>query len=222
MVSGEWVRMRKRVLVVAAEKFELEPIRKIVCAMRDTEYVLVANGPGPKLARQAVESAGGAAAFDAIVSVGLCGALDGGLGIASIVVAQTVNGLPVAQPRVAGDSVCGPIASVDYVAGTVEEKRRLRSTGAIAVEMEAAAVHEKAVEAGRPFYAVKAVSDTADEGFTLDLNAARNADGRFSVLQILSQAFRSPLTGFPELVRLKRNGERAVNALGDFFAHCIF
>jgi hypothetical protein len=88
--------------------------------------------------------------------------------------------------------------------------------------MEAAAVHERAREAGRPFFAVKAVSDTADEGFTLDLNAARRRDGRFSVMHILGQAFRSPSTGFPELVRLKRNGGRALTALGDFFANCSF
>jgi hypothetical protein len=214
--------MKKRVLVVAAEQFELDPIRKAVAFGGNTEYVFVANGPGRRLARQAVESAGPPASFDALVSVGLCGALDEGLGIASIVVADAVNGVPVAEPHMAGNMVRGPIASVDYVAGTVEEKRRLRTSGAIAVEMEAAAVHEKALEAGRPFFAVKAVSDTADEGFTLDLNAARDVEGRFNVMQILGQAFRSPVKGFPELIRLKRNGERAVTALGDFFAHCSF
>jgi hypothetical protein len=214
--------MKKRVLVVAAEQFELDPIRKAVASGGDAEYVFVANGPGPRLARRAVESAGPVADFDALVSVGLCGALDDGLSIGSIVVAQAVNGLPAADPCAVGEMVRGPIASVDYVAGTVEEKRRLKSTGAIAVEMEAAAVHEKALEAGRPFFAVKAVSDTAGEEFTLDLNAARDAQGRFRIMQILGQAFRTPVTGLPELIRLKRNGERAVAALGDFFAHCSF
>jgi adenosylhomocysteine nucleosidase len=214
--------MRRRVLVVAAEQFELDPLRKAVSGRDDVEFVFVANGPGPKLAGEAVESAGAAESFDAFVSVGLCGALETGIGIAAIVVADAVNGRPVARPGGAGGTVRGPIASVDYVAGTVEEKRRLRNTGAIAVEMEAAAVHEKACKAGKPFFAVKAVSDTADEGFTLDLNAARDRDGRFSVMHILGQALRSPVTGFPELVRLKRNGGRALNALGDFFANCSF
>ena len=214
--------MKRRVLVVAAEQFELDPIRRAVSRRDDVEYVFVANGPGPKLAREAVESAAGSDAFDAYVSVGLCGALADGLGIGAIVVADAVNGVPVALPQADIATVRGPIASVDYVADTVEEKRRLRSTGAIAVEMEAAAVCEKAREAGRPFFAVKAVCDTAGEGFTLDLNAARDRDGRFSVRHILGQAFRSPVTGFPELLRLKRNGGRAVNALGDFFANCSF
>jgi uridine phosphorylase len=216
--------MKRRVLVVAAEEFELRPLRKAVAERLDTEYVFVANGPGRKLAREAVESAGVPVSFDAFVSVGLCGALEEELGIGFIVVGHTVNGVRIQEPRGGGEMFRwhGEIASVDRVAGTVEEKRRLRSTGAIAVEMEAAAVLEKAQEVGRPFYAVKAVSDTANEGFTLDLNAARDAEGRFSVMRVLGQAFRSPLTGFPELARLKRNGEHAVNALGDFFAHCSF
>src|SRR5687768_2589646 len=100
--------MKKRVLIVAAEQFELDPIRKAVAPGGDTEYVFVANGPGPKLARQAVESAGRPEDFDVFVSVGLCGALDDVLGIGSIVVAQAVNGRPAARLRAAGAMVCGP------------------------------------------------------------------------------------------------------------------
>jgi adenosylhomocysteine nucleosidase len=219
--------MKRRVLVVAAEEFELAPIRRAVAGRDDTEYVFAANGPGPKLARDAVKSAGGTAEYHAVVSVGLCGALVDGLDVGSIVVGNGVNGVNISEPRVDADYAMGsrnigPIASVNYVAGTVDEKRRLRRTGAIAVEMEAAAVLELASEVARPFYCVKAVSDIAGESFALDLNAARDTDGRFSVMRILGQALRAPGTGFPELARLKRNGERAANALGEFFAHCDF
>jgi adenosylhomocysteine nucleosidase len=226
--------MRRRVLVVAAEEFELAPLRKVVAGREDTDYVFVANGPGPRLAREAVKSAGMPISFDAFVSVGLCGALSDELSIGSIVVGNGVNGVPLADARgsvlpsgcrtatVREHCSIGAIASVDYVAGTIEEKQRLRKTGAIAVEMEAAAVLELAREVARPFYCVKAVSDVASESFALDLNAARDRDGRFSVMRILGQAFRSPATGFPELARLKRHGERAANALGEFFAHCNF
>jgi hypothetical protein len=214
--------MKRRVLVVAAEEFELAPIRKAVAGSDHTDYVFVANGPGPKLAREAVKSAGQPAAFHSIVSVGLCGALVNELSVGSIVVGNGVNGVNIPEPRIGPGSCAGRIASVDYVAGTVEEKQRLRETGAIAVEMEAAAVLEVAREVGRPFYCVKAVSDVAGESFALDLNAARDSDGRFRLMRILGQACRSPRTGFPELIRLKRNCERAASALGDFFAHCDF
>jgi len=213
--------MKNRVLVVAAEEFELAPIRKAV-AGGDVEYVFAAKGPGPKLAREAVKSAGEPAAFDSFVSVGLCGALIDELAVGSIVVGSGVNGINIAAPRVGTRSHAGPIASIDYIAGTAEEKQRLRRTGAIAVEMEAAAVLELAQEAGRPFYCVKAVSDTAAESFSVDLNAARDSDGRFRIMHILGQALRSPLARVPELARLKRNCDRAANALGDFFAYCNF
>jgi adenosylhomocysteine nucleosidase len=214
--------MKRRVLVVAAEQFELGPIRRAVSGRDDTEFVLVANGPGPRLAREAVRSAGVPVAFDSFVSAGLCGALIDELSVATIVIGNQVNGIGIPEPRSGQAYYSGAIASVDYIAGTVEEKRRLRKTGAIAVEMEAAGVLDLAREAGRPFYCVKSVSDVADEGFTVNLNAARDGEGRFSVMRILGQACRSPLTAFPELARLKRNGERAASALGEFFAHCNF
>jgi nucleoside phosphorylase len=216
--------MKRRVLVVAAEQFELAPIRRAVARRNDAEFVLVANGPGPRLARRAAESAGELVAFDSFVSVGLCGALQEELTVGMIVIGGTVNEVRVQEPRYSGEifSWTGPIASVNYVAGTVDEKRRLRKTGAIAVEMEAAAVLEVAREVGRPFYCVKSVSDLADEGFTVNLNATRDDEGRFSVIRILGQACRSPVKAFPELARLKRNGERAATALGEFFAHCNF
>lgn len=172
------------------------------------------------MAREAVESVG--TAFDAFVSAGLCGGLIDELTVGSIVVGNSVNGVNIPEHRLGSPCHHGQIASVDYVAGTVEEKQRLRKTGAIAVEMEAAAVLELAREAGRAFYCVKAVSDVAGESFAIDFNAARDNDGRFSVMRILGQACRSPVAGFPELARLKRNSEQAANALGDFFAHCNF
>jgi nucleoside phosphorylase len=104
----------------------------------------------------------------------------------------------------------------------VEEKARLRSTGALAVEMEAAALASRAEQWRKPFFCVRAVSDVAADGFALDLNTVRDKDGRFSTRRILAQALRRPVTVLPELVRLKRNSDSASRALGDFFADCSF
>ena len=214
--------MKRRVLVVAAEPWELAPLKSAALHRTSIEYVFVAAGPGPRLAAAAVRSAGVPVAFDAFVSVGLCGALAPELKVADIVVGREVNGIEVPEPRVGLRYTSGPVASVDYVAGTVEEKRRLRRTGAIAVEMEAAAVLEEARAAARPCYCVKVVSDTADEGFVLDLNAARDQEGRFRTGRILLQAARSPVKAAPELARLYGTGRRALKALGEFFAECNF
>jgi nucleoside phosphorylase len=178
----------RTVLVVAAERFELKHIRP-----RDDQFwILATNGPGPVLAAEAADSA--RQPVDAVLSTGLCGGLAGDLEVGDIVVGTAVNGMPINVPQVAGRYLAGPIASIDHVAQTVAEKRALRDAGSVAVEMEAAAVLERARRWGVPFYCVRVVSDTWNEGFTLDLNAARDASGRFRAGRIIAQAMRRPVS----------------------------
>jgi hypothetical protein len=56
----------------------------------------------------------------------------------------------------------------------------------------------------------------------LDLNAARDDEGRFSVVKIFRQAVRRPLVVVPELLRLQRNSHLAAKALGVFLGDCSF
>jgi nucleoside phosphorylase len=172
------------------------------------------------LAGEAADAAG--PNVDVVLSVGLCGALVEELEVGQIVAGSSINGVEIDRPRCQMKAVSGPIASVDRVAQTVAEKRRLRETGAIAVEMEAAAVLERAREWKVPFYCIRAVSDRASEGFALDLNAARDEVGRFKASRVLGQAIRRPWVGFPELWRLRRNSEVAAKALGEFIGNCSF
>jgi nucleoside phosphorylase len=83
------------------------------------------------LAGEAADSVG--PEVDLVLSVGLCGALVDGLEIGQIVVGSSINGTPIDRPQSLGSAVSGPIVSIDRVAQTVAEKRRLRETGAIAV-----------------------------------------------------------------------------------------
>lgn len=206
MVPRQWLCGVTRVLIVAAEHWELKYIRP------RPNWRLAANGPGPLLAAAAVSDDA-----DVVVSTGLCGALVPDLRIGDVVVGTAVNGVPV---ETLPGGFAGPLASIDRVAATVAEKRELARTGAVAVEMEAAGVLDRARVLGQRFYCVKAVSDAADEGFTLDFNAAREPSGRFSVRRILAQAARRPLVVGPELIRLKRASDRAARALEDFFERC--
>lgn len=187
------------------------------------DVVCVANGPGPRLASAAAEEAAKRLEHvEAFISTGYCGALDNELRRFGIVVASDVNGSPARQPDGAAGHAAGAMLSQDTVASSVEEKSRLRKTGAIAVEMEAAGIERVARAAGVPFYCVRVVTDAASEALALDFNRMRDSDGRFSRARILAAACRRPGRIFPELMKLDRTCKSASIALGDFIANCRF
>jgi adenosylhomocysteine nucleosidase len=201
--------------------------------------VLVANGPGPKLAAEAVEIAKGREALTGLVSTGFCGALDPALKALDIFVATEIlsppnpdyvgqailpaAGIP-AGSKAGGRQECLPhkLLSIDRVASTVAEKRELyATTGAAAIEMEAAGVAEKAKEYNLPFYCIRVVTDSATESFPLDFNRMRDASGRFSRTKIIAAALRHPSV-FPKLIELNKRCKLAAEALGDFIADTRF
>jgi adenosylhomocysteine nucleosidase len=196
-------------LIVAAEERELSGIRK----HNGNRWVMLANGPGSRLVTEALREKKN---VDGIVSTGFCGALDPALRVGDIV----VSGEPVRSRRA---FIQGEILSVDRVAVTAAEKGALRErTGAVAVEMESAAVAAKAREWGVPFRCVKVVSDAAAEDMPLDFNLYRDASGRFSRTRIALAAMLRPFTVMPGLLRLDRNCRDAAGKLGEFFADCEF
>ena len=133
-------------LLVAAERREFDGLMKrleaskkldwpvefaVESQFRGERWWMVANGPGREAVEQALESR---VEVSGIVSTGFCGALDPALGI--------------------GDIVEHGLVCADRVAVTAGEKAELRAkTGAAAVDMESAAVAEKAagVERTVPF-----------------------------------------------------------------------
>jgi len=187
--------------------------------------VLVANGPGPKLAGWAVEIARKHQELRGLVSTGFCGALHPALEPCDIFVATEVLGVAhaLSVPRSHScDRQTGKLLSIDRVVSTASEKADLHQTGADAVEMEAAAVAAKAAEWNLPFFCVRVVTDTAAESFPLDFNRMRDADGRFSRIKILTAALRRPGSVLPGLVKLNKRCKDASQALGDFIVNASF
>jgi hypothetical protein len=66
------------------------------------------------------------------------------------------------------------------------------------------------------------VTDTVNEGFSIDFNRMRDSDGRFSRSRIIKEACRNPFKLFPELLQFDRRCRRAATLLGDFIADCQF
>ncbi len=185
------------------------------------ETLLVADGMGWKRAARAM-AAGETFRPDAVVSTGFCGALDERLAIADVVSATSVVGGGDEHPALPLGGRTGKIVSIDHVAQTAREKRKLRETGAVAVEMEAAAVARAAAERGIPFYCARAVTDLAGETMANDFNGALREDGHLDTMNVLRGALCRPTSRIPELLRLRRRCVRAAEALGEFFVGCRF
>jgi len=115
----------------------------------------------------------------------------------------------------------GPVLTVNRFITTAEEKHLLRATGAIAVEMEAAAVAAEAARLDLPFFCIRTVSDPAGQTFSIDFNQSRRPDGTFSTPRIAAQAALSP-AGWRELIRMGRAAHHSAQALGEFLGSCRF
>lgn len=191
--------------------------------------VLVAGGPGEANAAAAVEAAAERFRLTAILSTGYAGGLSPDLRVGNILIADRVARegadveYAVSLPERSATALArhGSLVTVDRVIETADEKVRLHRSGFAAVDMEAAAVAEQARGRGLPFYAVRVISDAADEDLEFDFNSARRADGAFSGWSIVAQAGLSRKR-WRKLFELKRNGEEASRALARFLDACRF
>lgn len=190
------------------------------------QLLLVADGPGPKLASAAAAAALAAAPHPviAIVSIGLCGALDPALRVGDILVAdelETAHGRYRLQvPERFGPAAVGGLLSLDRFLVSAEEKAQGHARQALGVEMEAGGLVQLAEARGLPLFAIKVVSDEAHENFAMDFNDYRDADGRFALRRIALAALARPFSALPAVIRMGRNSKLGSERLGAFLADC--
>jgi len=196
------------------------------------EVYLINTGMGPAAASAAAQSVLSEMALDAVVSTGYAGAL-GPAGIGDVILGTDVRDwtrehaqavfqadpalLAIAR-EAAGEAKLawseGPVAAAARILCRADEKRALaEASGAIAVDMESAAIARAAASRNVPFLLVRAVSDRADENLPMDFNLWLTPGGR---VRALAQLVRRPSI-LRALFQMKRQVEQGSQNLACFF-----
>ncbi|HEY2483286.1 MAG TPA: hypothetical protein VGI30_13985 [Caulobacteraceae bacterium] len=159
----------------------------------------------------------------ALLSFGLCGALDPTFQVGDMILGETVttdNSCYIADPTwtlelaaaVPGARRTG-IAAGNAIAGSRKAKAALRSrSGAGAVDMESHLVAEAAARLSVPFAVLRSVSDRADHAICGAAQAGFSITGKPDVAAVLKALLSRPHQ-FPSLVRNAIHAATAFRAL---------
>jgi adenosylhomocysteine nucleosidase len=198
--------------------------------------LLVISGIGPVAARAASEALVAAGA-GALVSWGVAAGL-GSAAPGALVLADRVVELPDPKQSGDGDSVVipanaswtdrlagrlplpflrGSIAGVSRVLSTPAEKREVASSGALAADMETAAIARVAQQAGIPWIAIRAVSDGVDHALPRSVIRAINGTGDVQLGRLAAGLAHHPADAL-ELPRIARGFNAALRTLREVAA----
>jgi adenosylhomocysteine nucleosidase len=131
-----------------------------------------------------------------VVSAGVCGALAPELAVGALVVPEAVVG-PDGRRRVtsvgAGPRRHGTLLTTDHVLEDAAAKsRHWLESGALAVDMESAAILDWAAARGLPAIVVRGVSDPAGRGVPADLARVVQDDGRVRPIRAVTAMLARP------------------------------
>lgn len=181
-----------------------------------------AGGGGAKGAERAAEGlvAGGATA---LLSFGLAGGLHPALQAGDLLIPATVvldretwaadPGLMARLGPATPGALYGTLYGGGAVLATAADKAALHAhTGAVAVDLESAAVARVARRHGLPFAVLRAVCDPAGRDLPRAALVALDPDGRIGALRVGGAVLARP-SDIPALIRLATDAARARRAL---------
>jgi adenosylhomocysteine nucleosidase len=182
-------------------------------------FLAVITGMGFDRARSAIDWLLDKRTPKLVIAAGFAGALEPSLGVGSVVVGSEViesedQSWRTAIPAELGDRHCGRILTSSVLVARASKKRSLfRETGAIAVDMESAAIAEACQAKRIPCAVVRAISDTAATNLSPALERLLS-QGQVSWPRALAAVIRHPsLIG--EFRRLARDTRLAARNLAD-------
>jgi adenosylhomocysteine nucleosidase len=185
-------------------------------ARRLTAHVLCSGGRPEVAARQALELIN--SGVTTLMSFGIAGALSPGLRPGSRVIATEIITDFEAYPALAGSAniLKGHSGAIygawTIVASPVEKAAIFARTGALAVDMESAALAKVAMEHNVPFVALRAIADPAGHGLPPAALLPLSPSGRPRLLAILWSVLSNP-GQIPALIRTARQTGAALKSL---------
>ncbi|MDX1519527.1 MAG: hypothetical protein R3318_05345 [Gammaproteobacteria bacterium] len=184
-------------------------------------------GVGQENARQAANAFIGDQ-VSLLVSWGVAAALVDDAATGSLVLADRVIGdsgrVFEVRPEILGtlklfadkaslETVTGSLAECHEILTGQEDKQRLHGkTGAVAADMESAAIASAATQAGLPFLCVRAISDDVNTDIPPSVSVNMRPSGNINLAGLLKSLVMKP-SDLRELVRLARAFKRARGTL---------
>jgi len=214
---------RIEVAIVAAMEREIAPLVRgweMILGPRYRFYergnvIAFAGGIGPRAARHAADTVLTFRQPALIISAGFAGALRESLSVGAVFVPTKVLSIPEEQTFSIENGKGTLVSVADIVNPRMKQELKTRYA-ADAVDMEAASVAAIAQARGVRFLAIKAISDEA----TLELPPMSrfiDSRGEFQTFRFaVHTAIRPAL--WSAIGRLKRNADKAANALCEFLA----
>ena len=213
------------VAVIAALAIERAPLDSLLTADPQSSIRVYQCGTGHERAYAAACSALSAGA-SALVSWGVAGALVPELSAGTILLPQQVltsTGVTLATDSrwrmelyralqamfaVRDGSI---LETPDVLTTRIVKAQAAQASGAIAADMESAAVGQAASDAGKPFVVLRVVLDTLADTLPRDIERWVDEAGNQRRMAALEMALRP--TSWPNLIRLSRRYGRARGAL---------
>lgn len=211
-------------------KVEKGGFRLDMGVIRGMDVALVVSGAGDARAYSSAREAIRLLSPKAYISVGLSGGLEEELMPGEVVLGES-TGFPDGTRYKADEVVMGrlltgntfksgPLLVSEKVITTSSGKREAAKTsGCIAVDMESCGAARAASEAGVPFLAIRAVSDTVDEDLPVDFNRFMK-DGGMDWARLIPFMVTHPGV-LPKLLNLGRKSGIASRNLAGAFSNIL-
>jgi len=193
------------------------------------DVVLMHTGTGIERARNHVATLLARRSIDALLFIGVAGALDPSLEVNALLAPNTVqhaDGRTAPSPAQAWciqildatDARPGTLVTVDRVITTPEEKAALweewGAQGPAAIDMETFGVAQAASARDVPYLPLRVISDTADERLPDLLKDAQREDGGIDRTRVMRDLVWSP-SAVPTLMRMRRRVRGASEMLAE-------